>query len=72
VHIDPDAMDVVVFTRDAGGAGNDARFDKADDEILVAGTPAALRLSDIYEGVPVASPPRAIEKRPRGNRRNVT
>jgi Uma2 family endonuclease len=54
VHIDPDAMDVVVFTRDAEGAWNDARFDQPDDMILVADTAAALRLSDIYEGVPIA------------------
>jgi Uma2 family endonuclease len=54
VHIDPDAMDVIVFTRDADGAWNDARFDQPDDMIHIADTPAALRLSDLYDGVPVA------------------
>jgi Uma2 family endonuclease len=68
VHIDPDAMDVVVFTRDSDGNWNDARFDKAHDVILVAETPAALRLSEIYEGVPIAPPPRANEKRQRARR----
>jgi Uma2 family endonuclease len=68
VHIDPDAMDVVVFTRDGDGSWNDARFDKPDGVIVVADTPAALRLSDIYDGVPIAPPPRAGEKRPRARR----
>ena len=68
VHIDPDAMDVVVFTRDTDGAWNDARFDQPDDMIHIADTPAALRLSDVYEGVPIAPTPRANEKRPRARR----
>lgn len=61
VHIDPDAMDIVVFTRDGDGNWDDARFDQPEDAIRVADTPAALRLSDIYEGVPVAVPPRLGE-----------
>ena len=51
VHIDPDAIDIVVFTRDADGNWNDTRFDQPDDIIRVDDTPAALRLSDIYDGV---------------------
>jgi Uma2 family endonuclease len=68
VHIDPDTMDVVVFTRDAAGAWNDARLDQPDDMILVAETPAALRLSDIYDGVPIDPPRRSNEKRSRARR----
>jgi Uma2 family endonuclease len=68
VHIDPDAMDVVVFTRDTEGTWNDTRFDQPDDMILVAETPAALRLSDIYDGVPIDPPRRANEKRARARR----
>ncbi len=68
VHIDPDAMDVVVFTRGADGNWNDARFDQPDDMILVADTSAALRLSDIYDGVPIDPPRRVSEKRPRARR----
>jgi Uma2 family endonuclease len=68
VHIDPDAMDVVMFTRDADGAWNDTRFDQPDDLIHIADTSAALRLADIYDGVPTAPLPRAGEKRPRARR----
>ena len=52
VHIDPDEMDVVVYTRNANGAWDDARMDKAEDIVRVPETPTALRLSEIYDGVP--------------------
>ena len=68
VHIDPDAMDVVVFTRDTEGAWNDTRFDQPDDIIYIADTGAALRLSEVYDGVLLAPQPRRTEKRPRSRR----
>jgi Uma2 family endonuclease len=68
VHIDPDEMDVVVYARTTSGDWEDARLGQPDDIVHVTGTPAALRLSDIYEGVPVEAPTRVAEKRPRTRR----
>ena len=68
VHIDPDEMDVVIYSRNASGDWDDARVVKPDDVVRVSDTPVALRLSDIYEGIPIASPPRTSAKRPRARR----
>ncbi|MBV1693713.1 MAG: Uma2 family endonuclease [Hyphomicrobiales bacterium] len=54
VHIDPDVMDVLVYTRDPDGTWNDARLDRPDDSIRLPDLPVALALSDLYEGVPVS------------------
>ena len=52
VHIDPDEMDVIVYTRNASGDWDDERFERLEDTIRIADTPVMLRLSDVYEGVP--------------------
>ena len=52
VHVDPDILDVVVYTRNTTGDWDDIRLERPKDIIRVADTPVALRLSDIYEGVP--------------------
>ena len=54
VHIDPDEMDVIVYTRNATGDWDDTRLEHSEDIVRVADTSVALRLSDIYEGVPIA------------------
>lgn len=51
VHIDPDVMDVIVFTRGAMGIWDHARFDQPEDRILIPDTSASVRLADLYEGV---------------------
>ena len=53
VHIDPDEMDVVVYPRNASGDWDDARLEHLEDIIRGPDTPVALRLSEIYDGVPV-------------------
>jgi Uma2 family endonuclease len=65
VHIDPDEMDVVVYTRTASGDWVDSRLEQPDDVIHITDTAVALCLSDIYDGVPIEAPSRATEKRPR-------
>lgn len=59
VHLDPDLMDVIVFTREANGDWSDARLDQPDDCIRILETPVAVRLADVYEGVPVAPLPQS-------------
>ena len=54
VHIDPDLMDVIVYTRNASGEWEDERLEAPNDVVRVADTPVALRLTDIYDGVPIA------------------
>jgi Uma2 family endonuclease len=57
VHLDPDLMDVIVFTRDSTGDWNDVRLDQAEDRIVVPDLPVSLRLADLYDGVPLDPPP---------------
>ena len=54
VHIDPDLMDVIVYTRNASDDWDDRRLEAPDDIVHVVDTPIALHLSDIYEGVPLS------------------
>ncbi len=68
VHIDPDEMDVVIYTRNASEGWDDTRLEQPDQIIRVSDTAVALRLSEIYDGVPVTPRPRAGEKRPRARR----
>ena len=53
VHIDPDEMDVIVYTRNASGDWDDERFEHPEDTVRVADTPVALQLATIYDGVPI-------------------
>ena len=55
VHIDPDLMDVIVYTRNSTGQWDDERFEQPEDIIRIADTPVMLRLSDVYEGVPLGT-----------------
>ncbi len=50
--VDPDVVDVLVYTRDAGGSWQNERFDRLDQSITLAGTAAVLDLMAIYDGVP--------------------
>jgi Uma2 family endonuclease len=68
VHIDPDEMDVVVYTRNEADGWGDARLEQPEQVLRVSDTPAALNLSEIYDGVPVTARPRAGAKRPRARR----
>lgn len=59
VHIDPDLMDVLVYARSDNGQWEVERLEQASEPVRIAGTPAALALADIYDGVPlgeIASP----------------
>lgn len=58
VHIDPDLMDVLVYTRAEGGPWETERLDTADAVVRIPGTPAAVPLSAIYEDVPLSVPER--------------
>jgi Uma2 family endonuclease len=51
VHIDPDVMDVIVFTRAATGLWDHARFDQPGDKVVIPDTSASVQLADMYEGV---------------------
>jgi Uma2 family endonuclease len=51
VHIDPDTMDVIVFSKTVTSDWDDARFQKPNDTICIMDTPAELKLSAIYEDV---------------------
>ena len=53
MHIDPDEMDVVIYTRNATDGWDDARLELPEDVVVVGETPVALRLSEIYNGVPL-------------------
>ena len=53
VHIDPDEMDVLVYTRNVTGDWDDERFEQPETTIRIADMPVALRLADVYDGVPV-------------------
>lgn len=58
VHIDPDLMDVIIYTRDVTGEWNDTRLDQPDDRIAIVDPAVSIRLADIYDGISVATPPR--------------
>jgi Uma2 family endonuclease len=60
VHIDPDAMDVFVFTRNQAGGWDTARLGFADDVIRVPGTDVGLTLDTVYDGVPVVRMPKEV------------
>lgn len=53
VHIDPGAMDVMVYARDAGTNWDASRLNEPDDTILIPGTDVALSLAAVYDGIPV-------------------
>jgi Uma2 family endonuclease len=53
VHIDPDLMDVLVYTRDADGNWNAARLDHPADAINLPELAVVLALADLYQGVPL-------------------
>lgn len=55
VHIDPDLMDVLVYTRGADGQWDIERLEKPEQTVRIVDTPAALTLADIYDGVPLQS-----------------
>ena len=48
-------MDVIVYTRNSTGQWDDERFEQPEDIIRIADTPVMLRLSDVYEGVPLGT-----------------
>jgi Uma2 family endonuclease len=52
--IDPDAIDVLVYTRDAAGEWQDERYRSPESALPVAGM-ARLTLADIYGGMPLAA-----------------
>lgn len=56
VHIDPDFMDVLVYTRGDDGQWETERLEQPDVAIKVAGTNAELKLSDVYDGIPLPAP----------------
>jgi Uma2 family endonuclease len=68
VHIDPDEMDVLVYSRNAAGGWDDTRLEKPDDVVGVPDTSTALSLAEIYEGVPLIVRPRPGAKRSRARR----
>jgi Uma2 family endonuclease len=51
VHIDPDELDVVVFTRGADGSWMDTRLEYLDDVLTLPDLPVAIPLPTIYDGV---------------------
>jgi Uma2 family endonuclease len=53
VLINPDVMEVVVYSRAADGQWDSAAFEQPLDEIVIAQTPAKLTLAEIYDGVPL-------------------
>ena len=58
VDLQADMMDVIIYARDATGEWNDTRLDQPDDHVELDDPPVSIRLSDIYDGVPVGTPPR--------------
>ena len=51
VHVDPDLMDVLVYTRGASGQWETERLQQPEDTVRPQGTPAAVSLAEIYDGV---------------------
>ena len=58
VHIDPAEMDVLVYTRGESGDWDAVRLETSDMMIRVPGTPVAVALDALYDGVPVTRMPR--------------
>jgi hypothetical protein len=54
VLIDPDLVDVLVYTRADDGSWQNVKFDQHEQVFVIPGTGAVVRLSDIYDGVPLA------------------
>ena len=54
VHVDPDVMDVVVYTRDHEQGWLPLALMAPDTVVAIEGTPVKLALTDIYDGVPLA------------------
>jgi Uma2 family endonuclease len=55
VHVDPSVMDVMVYTRGTAGGWEAERLQNPEDVIHLSGTPVALDLATIYDGVPLIS-----------------
>ena len=53
VHIDPDFLDVLVYTRGDNGQWDTERLEQPEATIKVAGTIAELKLSGVYDGIPL-------------------
>ena len=53
VHIDPDALDIVIFTKSADGEWADTRLEYLDDTLAIPELSVSIPLPDIYEGVPL-------------------
>lgn len=53
VHIDPDLMDVLVYTRGADGHWETERLFSEADAARIPGTDVNLPLSEIYAGIPL-------------------
>ena len=53
VHVDPSLMDVMVYTRGTDGLWEGKRLQLGDDVIRLTGTPVALDLATVYDGVPL-------------------
>ena len=58
VHIDPDLLDVLVYTRVEGGTWETERLETAEGVVSVPGTSVTVPLSSIYEDVPLVVPER--------------
>jgi Uma2 family endonuclease len=54
VYIDPDELDVVVFTRTVDGAWIETRLEYSEDVLALPGFSVSIPLAAIYDGVPVA------------------
>lgn len=61
VHIDPDELDIVVFTKDKSGNWLDNRLEYIDDVLTLPELPVSIPLPVIYEGVALTG----TRKRPR-------
>lgn len=62
VHIDPDFMDVLVYTRGENGQWDTERLEQPEAAIKVLGTTAALRLADVYDGIPLPATDAAAQQ----------
>lgn len=56
VHVDPEAMDVVVYSRSQSGDWDDARFDRPDDTIRLSDPVVGITLAEVYADVPLSAP----------------
>lgn len=54
VLVDPDATDVLVYSREASGEWQHQQFGDASRSFALDGTPAVLAIADIYDGLPAA------------------